>query len=80
LYDCILTFPLELSTVWESKLNATTILFVINRYFFLVNSIMNTVTSTGFINTGNLKVSKYTYSKMYMLMIPCGLSLLLRCK
>jgi len=55
LYDYILTFPLEISAIWKSKLNATTILFAVNRYFFLIASIADP--ALGLVGTDDIKVS-----------------------
>ena len=35
-YEYLLTLPLEVEVIWKSKLNFTIILFLINRYTFLL--------------------------------------------
>ena len=45
-YDYLLTIPLEVEAIWKSKPSVTTILFLINRYAFIVTWILIIVLSS----------------------------------
>lgn len=56
MYHYLLTLPLEVSAIWKSKLSGTTILFIINRYMFMISWTVGMAES--FIITQDIKVSK----------------------
>ena len=55
LYHYLLTFSLEFSVIWRSKPSGTTILFLINRYSFFFQIVLDW--AVGLIVTDNIKVS-----------------------
>ena len=71
MYDYILTLPLEISTVWKQKLSATTILFFINRYFFMISSVSGALTHINAIK--NMTASRL-YASQWLSMTSLSIS------
>ena len=64
LHEYILTLPLEIETVWMSKFNTTKVLFLVNRYAFMINWIINVVSNT--LSIREVPVSLYPcFSNIY---------------
>ena len=54
MYDYVLTLPSEVTLMWKSKPTGAMILFLVNRYSFIVDWIFNVVSSI--IETRDIKV------------------------
>ena len=55
MYECLLTLHLEVDVIWKSKFSLTTILFLINRYAFILDWSFELVFD--FVFTQNIQVS-----------------------
>ena len=71
MYDYILTLPLEISTVWKQKFSATTVLFFINRYFFMMSSVSGALTHINAIK--NMTASRL-YASQWLTMTSLSIS------